>query len=164
MRQYWRIILFFTLAIVVTAAAYVVRNATKPLSAIILKERAALARSLAEAVPSQDPAEARKADEKLKILGYRLAMAYNKEEKPDKAIPVLEEMIAQERAREPRTAISYHDEARYYAVLAVSYELKHDQAALEKARDAQGELISRAVEAKKKESRGEGKSIHMTED
>ena len=164
MKQYRRIIILVAAALAVASVAYILRGATRPMSAIIAGERAALADALSRKGSSLEPKELRRSENKLKLLGYQLAMAYNAEGKPDRAITVLEQLIQEEQAKEPRTSLSYHEEARYQGILAVSYELRGDHEAAEKARSAQGELTSLSVQTKKKERAEEGKVIHRKGD
>jgi predicted Zn-dependent protease len=155
----------FIAAVVVAFTLFTLREASKPESAIIAAERDKLARSLDKDRAQKDQDYARDLHDKLQFLGYRLAVAYIAENKPNDAIVVLEKMIKDEEAtssvNRPRRSRSYFDEARYYEELIGAYELKGDDTDAIKAARLHDELQVRASELKRQEERDEGKSVGM---
>ena len=156
--------LFFVFA-VIAFAVFLMKEASKPESSIITAERDKLARSLDKARAQKDENYIRDLKDKQQFLSYRLALAYTAENKPDEAVAVLEKMINDEEAKltsgRPRRSRSYFDEARYYEALIRAYELKKDDAGAQKAARNHDELLARALEQKRQEERGEGKSVGM---
>jgi hypothetical protein len=115
----------------------------------------------------KDPLYAGELKDRLRFLDYRLAVTYNAENKPDMAIDVLKQLIKEEEAKgkgTPRRSRSYLDEARYYETLKESYDLKHDEANAEKAMAFRNELMAKAGERKKLESKEEGKHVGSSTD
>ncbi len=112
-----------------------------------------------------DPIYAVEFQDRLQMLDYRLALAYNSENSPDKAIAVLQRLIGDEEAkgegRSARRSRSYLNEARYYEALKESFDLKHDGAAATQAAARSDELRARAAQLKKIESSEEGKSVGL---
>jgi hypothetical protein len=156
--------LFFVVA-VIAFALFLMKEASKPESSIIAAERDKLSRSLDKDRDQKDENYVRDLKNKQQFLSYRLALAYTAENKPDQAVAVLDKMIRDEEAKtpggRPRRSRSYFDEARYYDALIRVYELKKDDTGAQKAARIHDELMSRALEQKKQEERGEGKSVGM---
>jgi predicted Zn-dependent protease len=156
--------LFFA-AGVLALVLFLMKEAPKSESSIIAGERDKLARSLDKDRAQKDQDYVRDLDDKLGVLGYRLALAYIAEKKPDDAIGVLEKMIKDEEVKSPdnrpRRSRSYFDEARYYGALMRAYELKGDDGGTTKAAWFRDELQARALELKRQEEQGEGKSVGM---
>jgi cell division protein FtsN len=167
MKTYLRLIVLFAVAVVVLLAVYLIRQATEPESAIIARERNKVYASRDRSRMEKDPLYAGELKDRLRFLDYRLAVTYNAENKPDKAIDVLKQLIKEEEATEkgiPRHSRSYADEARYYETLKESYDLKHDEANAEKASAFRNELMAKAGERKKLESKEEGKHVGSSTD
>jgi hypothetical protein len=156
--------LFFVFVVIVFAL-FLLKEASKPESSIIAAERDNLARFLDKDRAQKDENYIRDLKDKQQFLGYRLALAYTAENKPDEAVAVLDKMIRDEEAKtpggRPRRSRSYFDEARYYEALVRAYELKKDDAGAQKAARIHDELLARALEQKRQEERGEGKSVGM---
>ncbi len=163
MKIYLRLLILFAAAAAVLFVVYLVRQAKAPQSAIIARERNRVYSSRETDRMKNDPLYASKLQEQLALLDYRLAVAYNTENDPDKAIAVLQRLIAEEEAGEtsgiPRRSRSYMLEADYYEALKESYELKHDAADVNKALDRYAELRTKASELRRLESRAEGRSM-----
>lgn len=168
MKRYLRPVIFFAIAAAIILGVYLSQTALAPMSSMIAKERSGLARSRDEVRAGKDPAYARSIEEKLHILGYRLAMAYNAENKPDKAIAVLQQLIDEERAKEKsgvqRNSRSYLNEARYYEAMAESYDLKKDENSANMARNDRIKLLGKASEMRKQESKEEGRTMRSDVD
>jgi len=111
----------------------------------------------------KDPAYALGLQDKLRFLDYSQANAYNAENKPDEAIAILERLIRDEEAKgqqgAPRRSRSYLNEARYYEALEASFDTKHDEAGVKKAKERRLFLMGRAAEVEKQESSEEGKHL-----
>jgi hypothetical protein len=155
-------------ALVITAGGVflfllLIKEASKPESAIILDERKKIADSMDKNRAEKDPIYSRTMETKLHFLDYRLAAAYNAENKPDAAIAVLRTLISSEEAKAqrdlPRRSRSYADEARYYEMLIESLEIKKDEAGVKKAVQEREELLVKASELEGREEREEGRSI-----
>ena len=155
-------------AIVITAGVIIlflllIKEASKPESAIILDERKKLADSIDKNHAEKDPIYSRTMETKLQFLDYRLAVAYNAESRPDEAIAVLRTLISSEEAKAqrgmPRRARSYDNEAEYYETLIESLKIKKDEAAVTKAEQEREELLTKASELEDREEREEGRSI-----
>jgi hypothetical protein len=144
---------------------YLLREAPKPESSLIILEREKLARSKDEARAGKDPFYARDFEEKLQFLDYRLAVVYNSENRPDEAIVTLERLIKGEETRErgglPRPSRSYMNAARYCEALIASFTLKKDDGNAKKAARLREEMLETAAERKKMEEQGEGKFIDL---
>jgi len=168
MKTYLRIVLLFAVAGAVLAIVFVVRQASLTESAIIARERSRVYESRDKVRMGKDPNYALDLQDKLQYLDYRRATAYNKENKPDESIALLEGLIRDEEAKGqqglPRRSRSYLNEARYYEALEASYDLKHDEAAVKKAAERRGFLMARAAELEKKESAEEGKRVGSPRD
>ena len=156
--------LFFVVA-VIAFVLFLTKEASKPESSIIAAERDKLSRSLDKDRGQKDENYIRDLKDKRQFLSYRLALAYTAEHKPDEAVAVLDKMIKDEEANtpgdRPRRSRSYFDEAKYYEALISAYELKKDDAGAQKAARIHDELMARALEQKKQEERGEGKSVGL---
>jgi hypothetical protein len=167
MKTYLRLIILFAAAVTVLSAVYLIRQATEPESAIIARERNKVYASRDRSRMEKDPLYAGELKTKLQFLDYRLAVTYNAENKPDMAIDILKQLIKEEEAEGkeiPRRSRSYLDEARYYEALKESYDLMHDEANAEKAMAFRNELMARAGERKKLESKEEGKHVGSSAD
>lgn len=162
MKPYLRIIALFVAVAALMLLFTMFRRATAPESAIIGKERSRVAASLDKGRMEKDPVYAAEMRKKLRFLDYTIAVAYNKENKPDQAISALQQLISDEAANKsalPRRSRSYRDEARYYEALQQSYALKRDDAGAERANQRRLEATARAEETRKKEQREEGTSV-----
>ncbi len=160
MKPHLKLLLFFSIGIVVVFAVYLAREISAPLSAIIAKERNALARSLDK---EQDAARVQELQVRLRFLDERLALAYIAENKPDAAIRTLQKLIDQEEAKDKsgirRNARSYFREARFYEEMSECYELKKDDIEAIATNNKRIMLLSTASELKKRENREEGSSV-----
>jgi predicted Zn-dependent protease len=165
MKAYLKIASLFGIAVMAVLVLYVLRQASKPESAIIAAELETLARSKDPARAEKDPLYARDFEEKLQFLDYRLAVAYNSENRPDEAIVILERLIKGEETRQrsgsPRHSRSYAQAARYYDALIDSFELKGDDESAKKAAGLREEMLAAASERRKIEDQGEGKYIDL---
>jgi hypothetical protein len=165
MRTSVKITALFFVFVVVVFALFMLKEASKPESSIIAGERDKLVHSLDKDRVQKDENYARDLEDKLRFLGYRLALAYTAENKPDEAIAVLDKMIKDEEAKSrsgrPRRSRSFFDEAKYYDALIGAYELKRDDAGAYNAARIHDELLARALELKRQEERGEGKSVGL---
>ena len=165
MRKYTRLIVFFIVAVSILFFIYVVKQTTTPESVIITKERDEIYASRDKSRLEKDPLYARELQDKLQFLGYRLAVAYNAENRPDEAITVLKQLISDEEAKGKtgilRRSRSYLYEAQYYEVLKESYDLKHDENNAQKAAKSREDLLAKAAELRIRESREEGKSVGL---
>ncbi len=157
-------------ALLIVAAAvvlvlFLLKEASKPESAIIAVERKKLADAIDKNRAEHDPVYARTVEEKLQFLDYRRAIACNSENKPDAAIAVLKSLISNEEAKSQhgitRRFRSYANEARYYEALAASFELKHDENGAKTAALKREELLAKASELRKREEREEGRSVGL---
>lgn len=168
MKRYVKLAVFFAAAGLVVLAVYLAREASAPLSAIMVQERNKLSRSYDKDLAGKDPVHARELEEKLRFLDYRLAMAYNAENKPEAAIAVLQQLIDGECAKEksgvPRNSRSYLNEARYYEAMAESYDLKKDEESANQARHERIKLLGKASELRKQENREEGRTVRPDAD
>jgi hypothetical protein len=165
MRKYARLIVFFIVAVSILFFIYMVKQTTTPESVIITKERDEIYASRDKSRLEKDPLYARELQDKLQFLGYRLAVAYNAENRPDESIALLQRLISDEEVKGKtgilRRSRSYLNEAQYYEVLKESYDLKHDEDNAQKAAKNREDLLSRAAELRIRESRGEGKSVGL---
>ncbi len=163
MRRYWRVILLFAVAIVVVGITYVVRVITEPASSMIARERDRLARSSWKSDEGKDPGAAARLRTKLETLDFALAVAYNAEDRADKAASVLEGLIKAEQAKGApggtRSPQSFRNEARYYETMIESCVTMKDEACAERARHRRLDALSRAEDQKRREMLGEGRSI-----
>jgi hypothetical protein len=163
MKSYLRLIVFFTVAVLLLIGTYLARRATEPQSSIIARERTRVFASRDEDRMKSDPVYAGEVWEKAAFLDYRLAAAYNAENNPDKAIDVLQRLIRDEEAKEKgvirRRSRSYMKEADYYETLKESFELKHDEAGVNKALDQYARLRTTALQLRIRESREDGRSV-----
>jgi hypothetical protein len=168
MKSYLRLAILFGVAAAIFLAVYVAQRATVPQSAVITKERNRIYTSRDKTRMANDPIYAGEIEDKLALLDYRIAVAYNDENKPDKAVAILQRLIHDEEAREkgsmPRRSRSYLHEASYYEALKESFELKHDVAEVNKALDRYTQLKIKAAELKSLESREEGKYVGPSSD
>ncbi len=155
--------LLFIITAVVVFAVYIVRQASSPESAIIAGERDSLAAQQDTDRMEKDPIYAIDSENKLSMLDFRLAEAYNREKKPEQAILVLQRLIGEEEAKGrrgiPRQSRSYLKQARYYETLHESYNLKGDQAAGMKALSTREQLMAKATALRKSETTEEGRSV-----
>jgi hypothetical protein len=167
-KTYLRLTILVAVFAAILLAVYLVRQATVPQSSIIAKERNRLYASRDMKRLANDPVYASELEDKLALLDYWMAVAYNAENKPDKAIAILQRLINNEEAGEkggmPRRSRSYMHEANYYEALKGSFELKHEAAEVNKALDRYTQLKTRAGELKKLESREDGKYVGTSSD
>jgi predicted Zn-dependent protease len=163
MKTYLRLTILVAVSAAIVFAVYLVRQATVPQSVIIAKERNRLYSSRDKKRMAGDPVYAGDLDDKLALLDYWMAAAYNDENKPDKAIAILQRLINDEEAREKggisRRSRSYMHEANYYEALKESFELKHEVAEVNKSLDRYTQLKIKAAELKRLESREDGKYV-----
>lgn len=168
MKSYLRLAVLFGVAAAILLAVYVARRATVPQSAVIAKERNRIYDSRDKKRMANDPIYAGELENKLALLDYWMAVAYNDENKPDKAVVILQRLIHDEEAGKqggiPRRSRSYLREAGYYEALKESYELKHDAAEVKRALDRYTQLKIKAAELKSLESREEGKYVGPSSD
>ncbi len=141
------------------------KEASRPESVIIAGERKKLADSTDKDRAGKDPVYARNVDEKLRFLDYRLAVAFNTENKPDQAIALLKKLISSEEAKSkrglPRRSRSYYNEAEYYEALIESLTIKKDEAGVNEAEQMRDKQQRKALELKKMEEREEGRSVGL---
>lgn len=164
MKTYVRIVVLFFVVAMLMVLFYAFRRAAAPESAIIERQRNKMSASVDKSRLEKDTIYAVGVRKKLEALQFGLAMAYNKENKPDEAISLLRKLIAGEQQKNKsgaRRSLSYENEARYYDALRRSYELKQDKAGEERAVELQNELLSRAAAAKRKERLEEGRSVGL---
>ena len=163
MKTYLRLTIVVAVAAAIVLAVYLVRQAAVPQSAVIAKERKRVYASRDEKRIANDPVYAGEVEDKLALLDYWLAVAYNDENNPDKAIAILQRLISEEEAGEksgiPRRSRSYMHEANYYEALKQSYELKHEVAEVNRSLDRYTQLKIKAAELKRLESREDGNYV-----
>jgi tetratricopeptide (TPR) repeat protein len=163
MKSYLRLIVFFGVAVSLLIVVSLVRQTTEPQSSIIDRERNRVYASRDEGRMKSDPVYASGFREKAAFLDYRLAIAYNAENKPDKALVVLQRLINDEEAKEkdaiPRRSRSYMKEADYYEALKEAFELRHDMAGVNKALDQYARLRTKALELRILEGREDGRYV-----
>ncbi len=163
MKSYLKIAALIITAGVVVLFLFLIREASKPESVIILNERKKLADSVDKNRAATDPIYSRTMETKLQFLDYRLAVAYNAESKPDEAIVVLRTLISSEEAKGQggltRRSRSYYNEAQYYEALIESLKIKKDEAGVKKTPQEREELLEKASELQDREEREEGRSI-----
>lgn len=156
---------FFVIAVSILFFIYVVKQTSAPESNIIAKERDQIYASRDKSRLEKDPTYAREFQDKLQFLGYRLAVAYNAENRPDEAITVLKQLISDEEVKGKtgifRRSRSYLNEAQYYEALKESYDLKHDEENAQKAAKSREDLLAKAADLRIRESREEGKSVGL---
>ncbi len=165
MKFYGKVAAFFISAGVIVFFLLLMKEASKTESVIISGERKRLADSVDKSRADTDAVYARTIDEKLSFLDYRLAIAFNTENKPDEAIAVLKKLISAEEGKAlhglKRRSRSYFNEAEYYEVLIESFEIKKDEAGARTAVQNREELLRKASELKKSEEREEGRSVGL---
>jgi predicted Zn-dependent protease len=165
-KPYVKIAALCIAVVAVMLILYVMKETSKPESGIIAEERARFARSKDNSRAEQDVLYATSFDNKLRFIDYRLAAAYNSENRPDDAIAILQRIIkeeSQEKNGIPLRSSNYSAAAQYYEALARSYELKQDPDNMKKATQSRGEMLSAALESKKKEDLEEGKLLNTHE-
>ena len=165
MRKYLRLLVFFAVVVVILVVVNMVRQTTAPESVIIARERDKMQDSQDKKRLEGDPLYARQFQDRIHFLEYRLAIAYNAENRPDEAIAVLQRLIGDEEAHREtanlRLSQSYLNEAEYYEVLKESYDIKHDEGKAQKAAKSREDLLTRAAELREREGREEGKSVGL---
>jgi hypothetical protein len=164
MRKYSRLAVLFLVAAVVLLLFNLFRQAAAPESAIIEREKERFVESFDKVRAEKDAVYAREFKETTRYLDYRTAVAYNKENKPDKAIAILQQLIKDEAAGDSgkaRRSRSYQNEARYYDTLQISYSLKHVPEEAVRAWEQRDRLMAEAEEAKRRERLEEGKSVGL---
>ncbi len=168
MKTYLRLTILIAVSAAILLAVYLVRQAAVPQSAIIAKEKNRLYASRDKKRMADDPVYAGELEDKLALMDYWMAVAYNDENKPDKAIAILQRLISKEEAGEksgmPRRSRSYMHEANYYEALKESFELKHEVAEVNRALDRYTQLKIKAAELKRLESREDGKYVGTPSD
>lgn len=168
MKSYLRLTIVVAVFAAILLAVYLVRQAAVPQSAIIAKERKRVYTSRDVKRMANDPVYAGELEDKLALLDYWMAVAYNDENSPDKAIAILQRLINDEEAGEksgiPRRSRSYMHEANYYEALKQSFELKHDVAEVNRSLDRYTQLKIKAAELKSLESREDGKYVGTPSD
>lgn len=164
---YLRLVVLAAIIVAITATVYLVRTASAPESAIIAKEKNNLTQSIDKNRMEKDPIYTVSVRSKLQFLDYRLAVAYNKENKPEAAKSILEKLIAEEARNNPaspRRSRSYLREADYHEALRESCELMHDEAGVKREADEHNRLAAKAEATEKKERQDEGKSVGIGEE
>jgi hypothetical protein len=165
MKTYVKIVALVFAVVAVAFTLFLLKEASQPESSIIAGERDRLSGSLDKDRAQKDENYARDHEDKLRFLSYRLALAYTAENKPDQAIAVLNKMIQDEEAKSrsgrPRRSRSYFDEAKYYDALIGAYQLKRDDASAIQAARIHDELRATALDLKREEERGEGRSVGL---
>ncbi len=165
MKTYVRIVLLAVALLVIVLAMTVFFKASEPESAIISAEKHRMTGSFDKARAAKDPIYAEDFHARIMFLDHQQAIAYNKENKPDSAIPVLQRLIEDEheaaKVRPVRGSRSLLREADYYATLQISYGLKQDLAAVERANERRTMLLAAAEQAKRRERLEEGKSMGL---
>ncbi len=163
MKTYVRIIIFLVVAAILTLAFYAARQATEPQSGIIARERERFSTSRDRDRMKSDPIYAAEVREKKSFLDYRLAVAYNTENKPDKAIEILKRLISEEEATGqngiPRRSRSYMKEADYFEALKEAYELKNEPSEVNRALDRYAQLRTKAAALRRLESSEDGRHV-----
>ncbi|HXY53073.1 MAG TPA: hypothetical protein VEM40_00180 [Nitrospirota bacterium] len=150
-------------AAVVVLILHLMKETSKPESSIIEEERARFSRSKDIGRAGQDLLYASSFENRLRFLDYRLAVAYNSENRPNDAITILERMIKEESGEHngiPPRSRNYTVAAQYYEELARSYELKQDPDNAKKAMQNREKMLALATESRIKENLSEGKTIN----
>lgn len=166
MKSYLKIAALCIAVVAVALILYFMKETSKPESGIIAEERATFARSKDNRRAGQDLLYATSFENKLRFIDYRLAVAYNSENRPDDAIAILQRIIKEESQEDngiPRRSQNYAAAAQYYEALARSYELKQEPDNVKMAMQSRGEMLSAARESKKKEDLEEGKLLNTNE-
>ncbi len=165
MRKYLRLMVFFAVVVVILVAVNMVRQTTAPESVIIARERDKMQDSRDKQRLEGDPLYVRQFQDKIHFLEYRLAIAYNAENRPDEAIAILQRLIGDEESQrktaDVRLPQSYLNEAQYYEVMKESYDIKHDGDKAQKAAKSREDLLVTAAELRERESKEEGKSVGL---
>jgi hypothetical protein len=163
MKTYVKITILFVVVALILFAVYAMRRVSAPESAIIAHERESHYMARDKSRMEKDPTYAVEMRDRLQFLDLRTAAAHIAENNPDAAIAVIQRLIAEEEARSAggvaRRSLSYVNEMRYYETLKSAYELKKDEAGVKKATEAHDALLLKAAEARKRESREEGKQV-----
>ncbi len=166
MKFYLKVAAFLMVAGAIGFFFLLIKEASKTESVIIAGEQKKLAGSIDAKRFEKDAEYRRSIDEKIAFLDYRLAIAFNSENKPDEAIAVLKRLINAEEAKSQRGAArrsrSYFNEAEYYETLIEAFEMKKDEASVKTAAQSREELLRKASELKKNEEREEGRSIGLS--
>jgi hypothetical protein len=163
MKAYVKITMLFVVAALIVFAVYAMQRVSAPESAIIAQERDAIYMARDKDRMEKDETYAVEMRDRLQFLDLRIAAAYIAENNPDSAIALVQKLIAEEeehikRAVAPHSR-SYVSEMRFYETLKSAYELKKDEAGVKKAMEAYDALLLKAAEARKRESREEGKHV-----
>ncbi len=165
MRKYMPLMVFFIVVVVILVVVNMVRQTTAPESLIIARERDKMQDSRDKNRLEKDPLYARQFQDRIHFLEYRLAIAYNAENRPDEAIAVLQRLIGDEETQgktvNHRLSRSYLNEAQYYEALKESYDIKHDEDNSQKAAKSREDLLAKAAEMRTREAREEGKSVGL---
>jgi hypothetical protein len=167
MKHYFRLVVLFVVVAGLVIVFYAAKQAAAPESAIIAKERDRMMAGFDKARAGRDPLYAIEFEDKSAFIDYQLALALIRENEPDRAIAVLQKLIAQEEVSGGgglRRYRSFQKEAGYYEVLAQAYELKQDAAAVQKAAETRTALLAKAEDAKRKERQEEGRWVGRSGD
>lgn len=163
MKTYVKITILFVVVALIMFAVYAMRRVSAPESAIIAHERETLYMARDKNRMEKDPTYAVEMRDRLQFLDLRIAAANIAEKNPDAAIAAMQKLIAGEEAHATsgadRHSRSYVNEMRFYETLKNAYELKKDEAGAKKATEAYDALLLKAAEARKRESREEGKHV-----
>ena len=166
MKLYMKIAALFVGIAAVVLVLYLMKGTSKPESNIIEEERARFSRSKDNNRARQDLLYTTSFENKLRFIDYRLAVVYNSENRPDDAIAILERIISEESKEKngiPLRSRNYTAAAQYYEALARSYELKQDPDNMKKAMQDRENMLTLALESRKKENLAEGKKINEKE-
>ena len=168
MKTYVKITILFVVVALILFAVYTMQRVSAPESAIIAHERDAIYAARDKNRMDKDTAYAVEIQDRLQFLDLRIAAASITENNPDVAIALIQKLIADEEAQTKKDAAprsrSYVKEMRFYETLKTAYELKKDEAGAKKATEAYDALQLKAAEAKKRESREEGKHVGSARD
>ena len=168
MKTYVKIAILSVVVVLIMLAVYTMRRVSAPESAIIAHERDAIYAARDKNRLEKDETYAVEMRDRLQFLDLRTAVAYIAENNPDAAIAVIQKLIAEEEAQAKsgvaRRSRSYVNEMRFYETLENAYELKKDEAGARKAMEAYDALLQKAAEARKRESREEGKHVGSATD
>ncbi len=167
MKIFIRIVIVLGIVAALAIVYSITMQTVAPESSIIASERNRMMATFDKTRAARDPAYAVEFEDKAAFLEYRMAIALMKEDDPDRAVPVLQNLIKQEEAsgsKGTRRSRSLEKEAGYYEALAQAYDMKHDAAAVQKAADTKTSLMAKAEEARRKERLEEGKWIGRSGD
>ena len=163
MKTYVKITILFVVVALIVFAVYAMRRVSAPESALIAHERDAIYAARDKNRMEKDETYAVEMRDRLQFLDLRIASAYIAENNPDAAIAVIQKLIADEESQMKKEAAprsrSLVNEMRFYETLKNAYELKKDEAGVKKAAEASDALQLKAADARRRESREEGKHV-----